>query len=357
MLSVSDEMSIKYKSGDMFDSSVEALVNTVNCVGVMGKGVALEFKRRWPANYRAYRKACDSKSLRPGKLLIVDNGGLIDNASPRWLINFPTKDHWRSKSKIEYIESGLDELVREIRRLNIKSIAMPPLGCGNGGLDWNEVRQLIDAKLKPLTEVEIEVYAPSGALESPEYVDVAERMTFGRALYLKSIEAMELRLGGSVDRLSLQKIAYLLQALGVPLNLEFGDNLYGPYSNVLKKAIIKLERWRYITRSSIADCGEEERRYRVTQPGYAAADDYLRTSGVNEVVLERLLSLISGFDNPYGLELLTTIHYQTVNSGRIKSREEATQKLFELAPYRRNVFTEDEISAAHGRLMDDGLLV
>src|SRR6516162_7903389 len=114
-------------SGNLLDADVQALVNTVNTVGVMGKGIALQFKKAYPENYRAYKKACDAGQVQPGQMLTYDLGGL---QNPRYIINFPTKRHWRGGSKIEDIESGLVALIKEVERLKIESIALPPLGCG-----------------------------------------------------------------------------------------------------------------------------------------------------------------------------------------------------------------------------------
>jgi O-acetyl-ADP-ribose deacetylase (regulator of RNase III) len=122
--------------------NVDAIVNTVNCVGVMGKGIALQFKNKWPANFTAYAAACKAGQVRPGRMLVFDSGGLV---KPNFIINFPTKDHWRGSSKIDFIRDGLVDLVAQVKRLRIRSIAVPPLGCGNGGLNWADVRPLIEA--------------------------------------------------------------------------------------------------------------------------------------------------------------------------------------------------------------------
>lgn len=343
-------MTIKFVRGDMFASHAEAIVNTVNCVGVMGKGVALEFKRRWPENFKAYKRACASKELQPGKLLIVDRGGLMCSKGPRYLINFPTKDHWRSKSKVEYIESGLDTLVTEVLRLGIQSLALPPLGCGNGGLAWSIVRPVIELKLTALADVDIEVYEPSRERDSPEYVGIAQKMTFGRAVYIKTVAALEPRLGGSVDRLSLQKIAYFLQVLGVPMNLDFMDSLYGPYSDRLKKSLRTLESWRYI-----AGYLEGDRYAHVTPAGFAAADEYLRENAKSEEIVEKFLHLVEGYDSPYGLELLSTLHYH-MKEGSVDKAKSLLDFSGSTRPYRRNAFTNAEVSTAHSRLLADGLL-
>jgi O-acetyl-ADP-ribose deacetylase (regulator of RNase III) len=127
---------IEFVRGDLFEADVEAIVNAVNCVGVMGKGIALEFKKRFPNNFKAYQTACDVRELQLGRVLIHDQG---PTAKPRYIVNFPTKDHWRDASRLEDVRSGLDSLAAEIQRRQIASIAIPALGCGLGGLAWLEV--------------------------------------------------------------------------------------------------------------------------------------------------------------------------------------------------------------------------
>jgi len=137
---------IKFRTGNILQSEAEALVNTVNTVGVMGKGIALAYKNEFPENYRIYREAYEKGDLRIGKMLLTQTGLLL----PRYIINFPTKKHWREKSNIQYIIEGMHDLVRVIQDENIQSIAIPPLGCGNGGLDWNAVKPIIVNMLKLL---------------------------------------------------------------------------------------------------------------------------------------------------------------------------------------------------------------
>ncbi|WP_295912785.1 macro domain-containing protein [uncultured Xanthomonas sp.] len=338
---------VTFKDGDMFSTNADAIVNTVNCVGVMGKGVALEFKRRWPENYKVYKKVCDRRELRPGMMLVYDRGDIFGSDRPRFLINFPTKDHWRSKSKIEYIENGLDALIREIRSRSITSIALPPLGCGNGGLDWAIVKPLIIDKLSVLSDVRIEIYGPLGEGSDPEYLDVSAKMTRSRAIFIKAIASLEPRFGGSVDRLSLQKLAYFLQYLGVPFNLEFKNSFYGPYSSTLTKALVKLDRWRYLA-------GYINRRSAsVTSAGYAAADEYIRKHGVSEDVVDKLAHLFQGYDSPYGLELLSTTHF---NASRGLAYDGGEHPSGRSDLYRKNVFPLNEVNAARDRLVEDGLL-
>ena len=149
---------IEFKTGDLLTEDAEALVNAVNCVGVMGKGIALQFKQAWPANFQAYAAACKKEVVQPGRMFIVETG---QQSNPRFIINFPTKRHWRERSRLEDIEAGLASLVKEIRRREIRSLAVPPLGAGLGGLDWREVRVRIDRALGKLKDVRVVVCEPT----------------------------------------------------------------------------------------------------------------------------------------------------------------------------------------------------
>lgn len=174
---------IQFQQGDILHADAEALVNTVNCVGIMGRGIALQFRKEFPENYKVYRAACDRKELQPGKMLVFDLNRL---QHPRFIINFPTKRHWKNNSRIEDIQAGLVALVEKVRRLKIQSIAVPPLGCGLGGLNWNEVRPLIEQAFHDLPEVRVLVYEPAGAPAAEEMAKEkkAPKMTIGRAALL-----------------------------------------------------------------------------------------------------------------------------------------------------------------------------
>jgi len=150
---------IELTHGNLLDADVDALVNTVNSVGCMGKGIALQFKQAFPRNNAFYERACQAGKVAPGRMLIFDNGGLV---KPHYIINFPTKRHWRGKSKIEDIAAGLTALVAEVKRLGIRSIAVPALGCGLGGLDWRLVRPMIEEAFSVLPDVRVLAYEPGG---------------------------------------------------------------------------------------------------------------------------------------------------------------------------------------------------
>lgn len=335
----------------MFAEPVEAMVNTVNCVGVMGKGVALEFKNRWPANFRAYKTLCDAKKLKPGKMFVFDTKELFASEGPRYLINFPTKAHWRSKSKMEYIEGGLDALVQVIREHRISSIAIPPLGCGNGGLNWSDVRPLIEAKLSDLNDVDIVLFAPKDAADAPEHVHSNLPMTYPRAILLKALNDLERFFDGSFDRISLQKIAYFLQALGVDFKLEFSRNLHGPYSETLKLAYIVMER-----HGMIDGFLSGERQSHVTPSGCAVANEFLdQSETAADDIIDRLSKLVQGYESPYGLELLSSVHWLAHHEGHFPV-EKIIEEMLGWSEAKRSKFSEETIRAAYNRLKEDSLL-
>lgn len=156
---------IKYRAGDILKAETEALVNTVNCVGVMGRGIALQFKNAYPENYDAYVKACKTGNVNPGQPFVFDLGA---DVHPRYIVNFPTKRHCRNPSKIEDIQSGLEALTAIIQNLNIRSISIPPLGCGLGGLDWAVVLPMIQSAMEPLVDLRVAIYEPAGSPQAKE---------------------------------------------------------------------------------------------------------------------------------------------------------------------------------------------
>ena len=149
---------IQFTRGNLLKADVEALVNTVNSVGAMGKGIAFQFKKAFPDNFVAYQKACSRKEVRPGKMFVFETGAIVN---PKYIINFPTKGHWRNDSQIEYIESGLKALVNEITLNKIRSVAIPPLGCGLGGLKWEDVRPRIVNAFEHLPDIQVLIFEPS----------------------------------------------------------------------------------------------------------------------------------------------------------------------------------------------------
>lgn len=223
---------IKYTTGDMLSAETEALVNTVNTVGVMGKGIALQFKDQYPNNFAAYHAACKAKQVEVGKMFVFEEQPMIGDK--KIIINFPTKKDWKHKSKIEYVESGLKDLAKVIEERRIKSIAMPPLGCGNGGLDWGDVKVLIEKYLSGLTDVDIIVYEPNAAVREILIKQDGNRdvkLTDARAMLMYAMYYYE-SLGEPVSLFVANKLAYFYQRLGEPEfhRLRFDARRYGPYS-------------------------------------------------------------------------------------------------------------------------------
>ena len=230
---------IELTTGNLLEANTEALVNTVNCVGVMGKGIALQFKQAYPDNFRAYEQACRAGEVQLGRMLTFSTGTLMN---PKYNINFPTKRHWKGKSRIEDIKRGLTALIDEVQRLEITSIAVPPLGCGNGGLNWSDVRPPIEAAFASLPHVRVLLYAPIGApdAEAMPVRTVKPRMTRARALLMKLIELYGVP-GYRLSLLEIQKLAYFLQSAGEPLRLHFSKQKYGPYAENLHFVLQRLE--------------------------------------------------------------------------------------------------------------------
>jgi O-acetyl-ADP-ribose deacetylase (regulator of RNase III)/uncharacterized protein YwgA len=232
--------------GDLFESQAQTLVNTVNCVGVMGKGVAEQFKIRFPDMFADYKRRTDSKEVRLGEpYLYRDSSGMQ-------IVNFPTKDHWRSPSRLADIERGLDYLAGHLLQWKITSIALPPLGCGNGGLEWSEVGPLIYRKLHNLP-IEVSVYAPYGTpkqqltnefLAAPSQMSLEGKGRKQDPLKPEWIVLLEVLRGlqsqphaNPVGRTIFQKISYIVTEMGVPTGFQFAKGSYGPFSDDVKIAL------------------------------------------------------------------------------------------------------------------------
>lgn len=294
---------IEIQQGNLLKANAEAIVNTVNCVGVMGKGIALQFKQAYPDNFRQYAKACRVSEVRPGQMFVVSTGNLFN---PRYIINFPTKRHWKGKSKIEDIQTGLKALIQEVKQLGITSIAVPPLGCGNGGLSWKTVKPLIESAFLELPNVQVLLFEPQGTPEADAMLVATEKpkMTRARALFVRLLELYGIP-GYRLTMLEIQKLAYFLQIAGEPLRLQYIKEKYGPYANNLNHVLQKLE-GHYIR--GYGDRSREAQIY-VLPDGEIAARRFLENSDDAIERLERVSNLINGFETPYGMELLATVHW------------------------------------------------
>lgn len=232
---------IEITKGDILQANAEALVNTVNCVGVMGRGIALQFKKRFPENFAAYKAVCDQGALHPGKMLVFE---LPPLQAPRYIINFPTKRHWKGKSRLDDIECGLDALVDEVRARKITSIAVPPLGCGLGGLDWYVVRPKIERAFDALPNVRVLLYEPAGAPPADQMAKAKKppEMTAGRAALLGLMRRyLEAVMDPYVSLLEIHKLMYFMQEAGEPLRLQYAKGPYGPYAENLRHVLTLIE--------------------------------------------------------------------------------------------------------------------
>lgn len=334
---------IEYTSGDILKDDAEALVNTVNCVGVMGRGIALQFKNAWPENFKAYATACKREEVQPGRMFVFETGTLTP---PRFIINFPTKRHWRGKSRIEDIEAGLVALKELIQTRGIRSIALPPLGSGLGGLEWPEVRARIESTLADLPEVRVRVYEPTGAPAADRMRHTREvpRMTPGRAAL---VGLMKRYLGGlldpSISLLEVHKLMYFMQVAGEPLQLKYVGALYGPYAENLRHVLHAIEGHMV---AGYADGGDAPDKPLNLVPG--AVDDaeaFLEVHNDTRERFDRVAELVAGFESPFGLELLTTVHWVLTNEEPPRGFEEVVQRTYAWSPRKRQ-FTARQIGIA-----------
>src|SRR5450759_694733 len=313
---------IELTHGDILQADTEALVNTVNCVGVMGRGIALQFRKAFPENLRVYEAACAREEVRPGRMLVCETGRLT---GPRYIINFPTKRHWKGKSRMEDIEAGLPSLLEEIRKRKIGSVAVPPLGCGLGGLNWNDVRPRIMRTFEALPEVRVLLFEPSGPPEPAEMVRErkAPNMTPGRAVL---IELMARYLGAVMDPfvtlLEIHKLMYFMQEAGENLRLKFEKGLYGPYAKNLRPVLNVIEGYFIVGYGDAED--DPERPIELLPGAIALASTFIESHPETQARFDRVADLIHGFETPFGMELLTTVHWVCSREGAT-TREEAIQ--------------------------------
>jgi len=333
----------KFIIGNILTAEAEALVNTVNTYGVMGKGIALAFKKSFPENFKAYRKAFDSDELEVGQMHVHKTSLL----APKFIINFPTKKHWRHKSKLQYIESGLDDLIKVINENQIRSIAIPPLGCGNGGLDWNIVKKLITDKLNPLQQsIEIVIYEPGFNLKIRSVKPITQ-LNPTRAIYLQIIRQYEL-LGEDISTLVVQKLAYLLQRMGEKLNLRFDKGIYGPYSPNLNKVIEALSP-NYLNYNG--DLNSPLTYIKLVQENKAEAKDIIenKLDSHQKERLNSIQNLIEGFESTLGLELLATVAFAIEQCPNC-SKEEIISDIHNWTKRKKELMSEHMISVSYDRL-------
>jgi O-acetyl-ADP-ribose deacetylase (regulator of RNase III) len=345
---------IEISKGNILEADAEALVNTVNCVGFMGKGIALQFKQAFPANFKVYEAACHAGQVVPGRMFIFDNGRLIN---PRYIINFPTKRHWRGKSRISDIRSGLKALISDVRRLGVRSIAVPPLGCGLGGLNWGEVRPMIEEAFAELPDVRVLLFEPVGtpAAKSMPVRTSRPRITPARALFIKLMDAYA-ALEYSRTLLEVQKLAYFLQAAGEPLRLNYEAGRYGPYAANLNK-VLELMEGHFIR--GYGDSQKPQAEIELLPGAVEEATEFLADKTESLSRLQRVSELIEGFETPYGMELLATVHWVAHRGGpnsesAAADAAAAVDQVHAWNPRKKQVFKPDHIRTAWDQLTRQG---
>lgn len=338
---------IRYIKGDLLSSTAEALVNTVNTVGVMGKGIALQFKNRFPKNYKIYQDACKNKTFKTGEVLVVREGDLLNQ---KIIINFPTKSHWKADSKYEYISSGLESLKAAIIENNIKSIAIPPLGCGNGGLEWERVKIMIDESLCDI-DCDVIVYTPNNEIKEilqKETANSEVKLTPARAMLMYLMFQYEAS-GEQSSLFVANKLAYFLQRSGENLRLNFEAHHYGPYSVQLNHVLMRL--------NGVYLKGMEQNQAKPFEPLWLNYDKYSEIETyIKRIIsieqkqrLDVVLKLLQGFESTFALELLATVDF--VSSENKSNDIESVQKAIASWSKRKaNLFENKQIEIAHNHL-------
>lgn len=346
------ETMIEPTQGDLLSADAEALVNTVNCVGVMGKGIALQFKLRFPENFRLYEQACRAKKVEPGHMFVFENPAGVH---PRFIINFPTKRHWKGKSKIEDIESGLLDLINVVKEKGIKSIAVPPLGCGNGGLQWRIVRPIIEEAFEAVPEVRVLLFEPTGE-PSARAVKVNTKrpeMNRARAMFVRLIDDYPSKEDGLTSIVA-QKLAYFLQEGGEPMRLKYVAYHYGPYADNLNHFLQRLE-GHFFRGCGVR--GSSKMDLEVLPEAVADARAYLEAHPDGLDRLARVKRLIDGFESPYGLELLATVHWVTIADPAAADEVSlAISGVQKWSPRKNKLFSERHITKAWEHLRKLGWL-
>ncbi|MCY7324490.1 MAG: macro domain-containing protein [Phormidesmis sp. CAN_BIN36] len=341
---------IELTQGDILTANTEALVNTVNCVGVMGRGIALQFKKAYPENFKAYKAACDAEIMRPGKVLFFDLNHLYN---PRFIINFPTKRHWRGNSRIEDIQAGLDDLINIVQHQKIQSIAIPPLGCGLGGLNWAEVRPLISQAFSALPEVKVLLFEPVGAPAAADMVTTAKapEMTPGRAALIGLMRRyLAAVMDPTITLLEVHKLMYFMQESGEPLKLQYEKAAYGPYAKNLRHVLNVIEG------HFISGYGDAEDRPDIPLElkSHAAeqAELFLSEREDTQQLFDRVAQLVEGFETTFSMELLATVHWVATKEAAV-TPEAAIEKVHAWNS-RKQMFEPRQIRLAWERLHQAG---
>ena len=340
---------IEYKNGDILREDVEAIVNTVNCVGIMGRGLALQFKNKFPQNFKEYQLACTNKEVQLGKMFVHQTGQLIN---PKYIINFPTKGHWKQNSKIEDISNGLDDLITIIEKYSIKSIAIPPLGSGLGGLDWKMVKKLIEEKLKNIN-CTVMLFEPLEQKIEKSITKEIPKMTAGRAAL---IGLMDRYLQGLMDPfislIEVHKLMYFMQESGEELRLKYKKAQFGPYADNLRHVLNTIE-GHFI--SGYEDGGDAPtKQLKLIPKAVEDAKNYLTNKKNTNENFVKVAKLVDGFETPFGLELLSTVHW-VVKNENASNLEEVISKIYNWNE-RKKQFSRKQIQIALDTLVKNDWL-
>ncbi len=295
---------IRYITGNILDSDAQALVNTVNTMGVMGKGIALQFKKAYPNNFKAYEKASKKNEVSVGRMFVTRDSNTT--TGERIIINFPTKTSWRKPSEYEFIEAGLDNLVEVINEKQIKSIAIPPLGAGNGGLNWQKVKQLIEQKLGHLN-ITIYVYEPTMQIQE-NLMKERVKLTDARALLLYVLYDL-VRNGEYVSEFSSEKVCYFLQKFGAKkyFKLEFEPKFYGPYSGKVRYVLNAIN-GSYLM--GYSDMNKKPFEPLTLVPdAYETVKNHVESNNELIHIANKTIIFLRGFYSDFALELLSSIDY------------------------------------------------
>ena len=339
---------ITYKTGNLLNAPAEALVNTVNTVGVMGKGIALQFKKAFPEVFSAYREAVKQGEIIVGQVQVVPIKAI---EGPQYVINFPTKQHWRSPSQLAWIETGLVDLKEKLEMFNIRSVALPPLGCGNGQLEWIDVKLLIE-KILTDAKTDVYVYEPSETIKEvlkKEDTHKNQKLTPARAMVLAMLYKYR-ALGEEASEFAAEKLSYFLQRFGdKQLKLDFKEGYYGPYSGKVRHVLYALNGF-YLKGFEQKQAKPFESLELVVEHK-PLLDAYIQEhfSLEEKERLQQTGNFISGFESPYGLELLATVDF-AMNKAKADQPEAVSAYIQQWSARKANIFSEAHISLAIDRI-------
>lgn len=340
---------IKYVKGNLLESDAEALVNTVNTVGVMGKGIALQFKNQYPINYKTYQQACKANKIQIGRMFVTNESTLLKGS--KTIINFPTKTDWRKPSEYIYIEQGLKDLKQVLHINQIKSVALPPLGAGNGKLDWDKVKVLIENHLSDIT-CDVLVYEPNAKIEEVMRKERV-KLTPARAMLLAVLYEL-VRNEEFISEFAAEKVSYFLSRFGAEDNfkLKFQPNFYGPYSGKVRHVLFYLN-GSYITGYSGKDTKPFQEIWPVME-GEKEIEAYLNASenARYKEIVQKTKEFLTGFYSSFALELLSTVDY-IMQSYHISSPEDVKSQLEKWNDRKRTLFAKESyIRLAYDHLVN-----